>query len=277
MLDMTQFKHSVKIFMGGDVCGKAGLETLQMQLPKLLKNEYIDFCIVNGENTANGIGIKDDEADIFFQAGVDVITGGNHTLERFDVRNNFGRDKRILRPHNFPQALGSGVVRIEKNGVNYIVINLQGRENMKPIDCPFKTLDAILSGSQNVLSVSNLKNSIYILDFHAESTSEKEAMGFYADGRISVFAGTHTHTQTADERILPKGTAYITDAGMIGSKNSVIGGNYEAAILRAKTQVPHKAEMNTADSIIFCGIIAEVNLEDKKAVDIKRVFIEGHL
>ncbi|AGT42981.1 YmdB family metallophosphoesterase [Treponema pedis] len=269
-------KQTVKIFMGGDVCGQAGLNTLKEQLPKLIKNENIDFCVVNGENTANGIGIRDDEAEIFFNLGVDVITGGNHTLERFDIRQNFGKDGRVLRPHNFPVTLGSGVIQIKKNGISYIVINLQGRENMRPIECPFKTLDSLLCGKDEIakeLRPEDFENSISVIDFHAESTAEKEALGFYADGKITVFGGTHTHTQTADERMLPKGTAYITDVGMIGAKNSVIGGSYEAAIFRATTQVPQKAEMNKTDELIFCGIITEVDVESKKAVSIKRISI----
>ena len=263
--------------MGGDVCGKAGLKTLQEQLPKLIKNEHIDFCIVNGENTANGVGIRENEAEIFFSLGADVITGGNHTLEKFDIRKTFGEDKRILRPHNFPIAPGSGIVQIKKNGINYIVINLQGRENMRPIDCPFKTIDAILYGHDAILKTAppcDFIDSISIIDFHAESTAEKEALGFYVDGKITALGGTHTHTQTADERLLPKGTAYITDVGMIGAKNSVIGGNCEAAIFRAKTQVPQKSEVGESDDLIFCGAVIEVDIETKKAVSIKRIRIE---
>lgn len=271
---MAKIEENIKIFMGGDVCGKAGFESIQTNLPNLIKDEDIDFCVINGENTANGVGIRDDEASVFFKLGVDVITGGNHTLERFDIRNTFGKDTRILRPHNLPNALGKGVVNIKKNGINYVVINLLGRENMRPVDCPFKAIDSILeynkiSDGENSIE---LKNAIILVDFHAESTSEKEAMAFYADGRVSLLVGTHTHTQTTDERILPNGTAYITDIGMIGAKNSVIGGDYEASILRAKTQVPQKSDMDSIDEVIFCGIIAEININDKKAVNIKRIF-----
>lgn len=260
----------LKIFLGGDVCGELGLKTLKQYLPDLIKNEQIDFCVINGENTSNGIGIKDADAALFFDLGVDVITGGNHTLEKFDIRYNFGNDKRILRPHNFPFCPGSGIVRIEKNGIGYIVINLQGRENMKAIDCPFQTLDRIFSDARY-----DFPNSVVIIDFHAESNSEKEAAAFYVDGNVSAIVGTHTHTQTADERILPKGTAYITDIGMIGAKDSVIGGKIDIAIQRAKTQVPQKIETQNSGSYIFSGLIVYIDSESKKAVSVNRISFDN--
>ena len=264
-------KQFIRIFMGGDVCGNLGLETLQKHLPLIIKKEKIDFCVVNGENTAHGVGIKDDQTEAFFNAGVDIITGGNHTLERFEIRMNFGKDKRVLRPHNFPLAQGSGLAIIEKNGIKYSVINLQGRENMRAIDCPFQSIDFLFS-SQNE---NNLSESINIIDFHAESTMEKEALAFSVDGRVSVFAGTHTHTQTADERILPNGTAYITDLGMIGAKESVIGGSPFTAITRTKSQVPQRVEVLEDGVAIFCGLIAEIDIETKKAVSVKRIQISS--
>ncbi len=271
---MNSAKKSVKVFFGGDVCGMLGLTTLQTYIPKIIKEEDIDFTVVNGENTANGSGVREEQAALFFEAGVDVITGGNHTLEKFDIRHTFGKDKRILRPHNFPFAHGAGIVQTEKNGVTYIVINLQGRENMRAIDCPFQTADKLFSGTDNNF---DFKNAVILVDFHAESTEEKEALAFYLDGRISVFGGTHTHTQTADERILPNGTAYITDAGMIGAYYSVIGASPESAITRLKTQVPQKFDLMDEGPAFFCGLISEIDLKTKKASAVKRVYIKQTL
>ncbi len=263
-------KQFTKIFIGGDVCSSIGLKTLREHLPNLIKSEDIDFCIVNGENTSNGIGLKDDDAKFFFDCGVDVITGGNHTLEKFDIRYNFGKDERILRPHNFPFALGSGVVSVEKDGIKYTVINLEGRENMRTLDCPFQTADKIFAED----SEYNTSDSINIVDFHAESTMEKEALAFYLDGKVSLFVGTHTHTQTADERILPKGCAYVTDAGMIGARDSAIGGDAQAIIRRTKMQVPQKMQMSQSGVSLICGLIAEIDVNTKKAKTVKRVFKE---
>ncbi len=264
-------KKSIKVFFGGDVCGNIGLKTVKTYIPKIIKEENIDFVAVNGENTANGAGIREEQAAVFFDAGVDVITGGNHTLEKFDIRHNFGNDKRILRPHNFPFAHGAGIVQIEKNGVKYIVINLQGRENMRAIDCPFQTIDKLFLNSEHNF---DFENAVIIVDFHAESTAEKEALAFYLDGRVSIFSGTHTHTQTADERILPNGTAYITDAGMTGAYYSVIGASPESAITRLKTQVPQKFDLMDEGAAFFCGLISEIDLKTKKAVNVKRVYIK---
>ncbi len=263
-------KNFTRVFIGGDVCGELGLKTLQEHLPVIIKKEKIDFCVVNGENTANGVGITEEEAELFFSSGVDVITGGNHTLEKFNIRYSFGENERILRPHNFPFAQGSGIVYIKKEGVDFVVINLEGRENMRPIDCPFQTIDKIFNGTEFNF---DLTKTINILDFHAESTMEKEALAFYLDGKVSVFAGTHTHTQTADERILPNGTAYITDAGMIGSKDSAIGGSPDAIIERTKTQVPQKITMRNYGDSLVCGLIADIDIETKKAIQIKRFML----
>ncbi len=261
-------KQFTRIFVGGDVCGEIGLNTLEKHLPTILEEENIDFCIVNGENTSNGIGLKYKDSSVFFDSGVDVITGGNHTLEKFDIRYNFGKDKRILRPHNFPYALGSGVVTVEKAGITYTVMNMQGRVNMRTLDCPFQTADRIFEE----YSDCDLSKSINIMDFHADSTMEKEALAFYLDGRISLFVGTHTHTQTADERILPKGCAYITDLGMFGAKDSSIGGDAQAIIQRTKTQVPQKMSMDTSGVSIICGLIAEIDTETRTAKSVKRIF-----
>ncbi len=263
-------KETTKILFGGDICGSLGLKMLKTYLPKIINEEAIDFVVVNGENTDNGTGIREEQAEIFFEHGVDIITGGNHTLEKFDIRNNFGKNPRILRPYNFPEAQGDGLIQIGKNGVKYAVINLQGRENMRPIDCPFQSLDKILMGEKK----RSLEHSIIIVDFHAESTMEKEALGFYADGKVSVFAGTHTHTQTADERILPKGTAYITDAGMTGAFYSVIGAEPETAIMRARNQIPNKFTLVSEGDAFFCGLISEIDLKTRKAVFVKRVYIK---
>lgn len=261
-------KKTTRIFFGGDVCGTFGLETLKKNLPNLIKENDIDFSIVNGENTSNGAGIRENEAKSFFACGVDIITGGNHTLERFSIRENFGSDYRILRPHNYPSAGGSGIAILIKNEIQYAVINLQGRENMRAIDCPFQTADILL---KNITHEN--PNIIVLVDFHAESVQEKEALSFFLDGRISFLCGTHTHTQTADNKILPKGTGYITDVGMIGAYNSVIGGSPESSIIRAKTQVPQKFDIADSGKSIFSGVIIDIDLETKNTIKIERIRI----
>lgn len=261
-------KNTVRIFFGGDVCGKMGAGILEMILPELIAKKEIDFTVVNGENTYNGAGIRDCEAELFFECGVDVITGGNHTLEKFDIRDNFGLNPKILRPHNYPYANGSGFVIAAKDEVEYAVINIQGRENMRPINCPFQTVE-------NLLKQLTDKNSeaLILVDFHAESVQEKEAMGFFLDGRVSFVGGTHTHTQTADNKILPNGTGYITDTGMIGSYNSVIGSTPESSIRKAKTQVPQKFDMAESGAALFSGIIIDVNVKTKKTIKTERIRI----
>ena len=256
--------HQIRIFFGGDICGSLGVACAVEVLPELIKKESIDFVIVNGENAAEGTGIELEQADLLFKAGVDVITGGNHSLERFNLRDTFAHHTRMLRPANYPFAPGSGLVTVRTDAACFTVLNLQGRQNMVPIDCPFQTADALLS---------SVPDSIIMVDFHAESVEEKEALAYYLDGRVSCVFGSHTHVQTADERILPKGTGYISDAGMIGGVDSIIGGEIEVTIQRNLTLVPHRFQVQKTGKTLFCGIIADISNESKQTQGLKRVYI----
>ncbi|MGP1577403.1 MAG: TIGR00282 family metallophosphoesterase [Treponema sp.] len=261
---------TIKLLFGGDICGAYGLSIALQLLPSIIQTELPDFVVLNGENALNGSGISIEQAHQLFAIGVDVITGGNHTLERFDLRSSFGTEQRIIRPANYPYAPGKGFITIEKNGIIFTVINLQGRENMRPIDCPFQTADTILLNSVS---------SCIFIDFHAESVQEKEALAYYLDGRISCLFGTHTHTQTADERILTHGTGYITDAGMIGGYDAIIGGSIESAIQRSLTLIRQPFSRFEPRQGIFCGVIAEIDYATKKTVKLKRLYhiLETHL
>ena len=255
---------ALTLFFGGDICGTLGLDIALRVIPELIKEEALDFTIVNGENAARGCGIELQQAASLFAAGVDVITGGNHSMERFDLRETFGQEPRVLRPANYPSAHGSGIITLRKPQGTLTVMNVQGRENMRPIDCPFQTIDRLLREVPT--------ESISMVDFHAESVQEKEALAYYLDGRVSCVFGSHTHTQTADERILSGGTGYITDAGMIGALYSIIGSSIEAAVTRSLTLVPQPFTLPESGEAIFCGIIAVVSPSTKKTHSLKRVY-----
>lgn len=254
---------NIILFFGGDICGTRGVDIAVRMLPKLLKEEKPDFIIVNGENAARGCGIEPEQAARLFDTGVDVITGGNHSMERFDLRNTFGQEARILRPANYPFVPGSGSITVRKPQGTLTVLNVQGRENMRPIDCPFQTVDRLLQEQPD---------GITMIDFHAESVQEKEALAYYLDGRVSCVFGSHTHTQTADERILTGGTGYITDAGMIGAFHSIIGSSIEAAVARSLMLTPQPFNIPENGEALFCGIIATVSTETKKTLSLKRIY-----
>jgi len=261
----------VKVAMIGDVVGTPGLEALEAELPALIKEQQIDFVTVNGENAAEGFGMTETDYRRIVAAGADVVTSGNHVWEKRDFWPILENEKNMLRPANYPDTPGtpgSGFVSINKNSINWLVINLQGREYMSPINCPFQCLD-------NIIKMNNEKtndNQIILVDFHAESSREKETLAYFADARVSVIAGTHTHVQTADERVLPNGTAYITDLGMTGITNSVIGMDPKICQERFFTQI--QFQMKTAAPVEpghVHGIIAEIDLDSKKAISIKRI------
>ena len=251
------------LFFGGDICGTLGVDIAVRVIPELLKAEKLDFIIVNGENAAKGSGIELEQAERLFAAGVDVITGGNHSMERFDLRAGFGQEPRILRPANYPLAPGSSIITVRKPQGTLTILNIQGRENMRPIDCPFQTADRLLAEQTD---------GIVMVDFHAESVQEKEAFAYYLDGRVSCVFGSHTHTQTADERILVGGTGYISDAGMIGAFHSIIGSSIEAALARSLMLTPRTFDMPEEGEALFCGIIAAVSPETKKTLSLKRIY-----
>jgi len=228
----------VKILMIGDVIGEPGLKALFAGLGELRRRLGADFVVANGENAASGVGITALEFKRLRDAGVDVVTSGNHVWEKPGATELLDGEDRLLRPANYPPAApGHGLALVEKGGTHFAVLNLQGREGMSPIDCPFRGAAAILDKVE-----SEHPGSLVIVDFHAESNEEKEALAFHLDGRVSAFAGTHTHVQTADERILPLGTGYLGDLGMTGPVDSVIGVKTEICIRRSLSQIPIKME-----------------------------------
>lgn len=272
--------------MIGDVVGQAGLEALEAKLPILIKEHKIDFVTVNGENAAEGFGITEKEFRRIIAAGADVVTSGNHVWEKREFWTILETESNILRPANYPAGTttiqsvsGAGFASLKKKGINWVVINLQGRELMSPIDCPFRCLDHLIkihagkaADLHPLLSTDNPSAfPIILIDFHAESSREKEALAHYADGRVSLIAGTHTHVQTADERILPNGSAYITDLGMTGSVDGVIGMNPEICLERVRKQVLYNMEIAPSKNTQVQGVIAEIDTETGKAVSIRRI------
>ena len=227
----------MKILFIGDIFGKPGREIVRRGLPALIDRHQIDFVIANGENSAAGFGITGDIADVLFGYGIDVMTSGNHVWDKKEVLDYIARQPRLLRPGNFPAGVpgrGSYLART-RTGEPVGVINLMGRVFMTPLDDPFAL-------AVREIEALRAKTRVILVDFHAEATSEKLAMGWHLDGRATAVIGTHTHVQTADERILPKGTAYLTDAGMTGPHDTIIGVTIEAALGRFLNAMPTKFE-----------------------------------
>jgi metallophosphoesterase (TIGR00282 family) len=256
----------VRAAMIGDVVGESGIKALETSLPALIKETHIEFVVINGENTAGGYGMTADDYNRVTAAGADVVTSGNHIWEKREFWPTLENKKNMLRPANYPDgAPGTGFSLINKNNVNWLVINLQGRELIGAIDCPFKCFDRIAKSHTET-------NPVILVDFHAESSCEKEALAYYIDGRSSLIAGTHTHIQTADERILPKGSAYITDLGMTGITKSVIGMDpkicYERFCKQVQYQLKTAAEVEPGE---IHGVIADIDTDTGKAISIKRI------
>ncbi len=251
-----------------DIMGKPGRYAVAHMLPSLKKKYGIEFVIANVENAAGGFGLTREIAGKIFHYGVDCQTTGNHVWDRKEILDFIDQTPNILRPANFPTGVpgsGSGLFK-SKSGLNIGVINLQGRVFMAPIDCPFRTADK---------EVEKLKSqtNIIIVDFHAEATSEKQALGWYLDGKVSAVLGTHTHVQTADEIILPNGTAYITDAGMTGPHHSVIGIAKEDALERFIKQLPKRFSVAEKD-VKLCAVLLEIEEKNGSAKKIERLKID---
>lgn len=264
--------YFMKILLLGDTTGKSGREALKEHLPKIKKQYKPDIIIVNGENLAHGNGITTKIMEEILGYGIDFITSGNHIWDKKDIYEIFSDKKlkdKIIRPENYPPGVpGEGYKILNINTHTLLIINLIGRVFMpEDYDCPFRALDDILN------KVKNKKIDGVIVDFHAEATSEKEAFGWYADGRVSAVLGTHTHVQTADEKILPKGTAYITDIGMIGSANSVIGAAKENILKTFLTQIHRPIEVDEEGPVIINGALIKINYETKLAEHIERINI----
>lgn len=256
--------NNITALMLGDVCGQPGMRALFVGLGQLMKDTRADIVIVNGENAANGFGLNEEEKNQIFSLGVDVITSGNHIWQQEDLYFSLKTDHRLLRPLNYPNGtIGHGSTIIEKKGVKIGVINLQGRISLPLTDDPFK------AGEEEVRKLKN-KTDIILVDMHAENHEEKKALAMYLDGKISVLVGTHTHVQTADEMILPGGTGYITDLGLTGPSDSVIGSDPEISIKKQLTQMPIKSQIHTTSPIIS-GIKAIIDTKNGRCLSIERI------
>lgn len=262
-------QKSINILFIGDVIGKSGVSAIFSSLGGLKKKHKADFVVANCENANNGYGITEQICENVFKSGVDVITTGNHAFHDIaDIDWYLKKNTKVLVPGNYPSIPYSYFSTINLSQFGYPdkklnVINLQGRFNMTPIDCPFAKADSILKGK-------DFQNSINIIDFHAEYTAEKEALALHLNGRVSAVIGTHTHVQTADERIFNKGTAYITDCGGVRVLRSCIGFSYETSSLSFLGQVPAKHEP-CEGMMTISGAVIEVSLENNKAISIKRL------
>lgn len=257
---------TLNILFIGDIVGKPGMNMVQTWLPSLEKKYNADIIIANGENAADGKGCTAKEGKVLFDIGVKVITGGNHTWDKHQSQDYLKVEPRSLRPLNYPKGTyGNGFHIAETKKGKVGVISLQGRSFMPDIDCPFRTADWVV----NKLAQ---ETKVIFIDFHAEATAEKLALANYLDGKISCLVGTHTHIQTSDERILKEGTGYITDVGMTGPYDSIIGMKTVAAINRFLYQTPQKYQAAT-DDVHLCGFFVKVNTETGGAVEVERILL----
>lgn len=249
----------------GDVVGKPGRKAVQVLLPRLRARYNADFVVINSENSAGGIGVSPETADELLGAGADCLTNGNHTFSKREILPYFTTECRILRPANYPGGTpGKGMgIFPAGHGRRIAVINLMGRTFMEPLESPFKAADSLIAEARR-------QTNFILIDFHAETTSEKQALGYYVDGKVSAILGTHTHVQTADERVLDGGTAYLTDLGMTGPLNSVLGVRSDIVIQKFLTQLPVRFEV--ADGpVLLCGAVIEIDDATGKAVSIRRI------
>jgi metallophosphoesterase (TIGR00282 family) len=255
----------VKLLFVGDIVGSPGRHAVEALLPGLRERHEPDFVVVNGENSAGGLGITERIARGLYRIGVDAITLGNHAYRHAEVYDFLDRDERIVRPANYPKGNpGRGYTVVEKDGLRLAVVNLSGTVFLDAARSPFAEVDAILAELRG-------RADHVLVDFHGEATSEKVAMGWYLDGRVTACVGTHTHVPTADARVLPGGTAYITDVGMTGPRGGVIGVQKELAVRRFVTQMPVKFETATDDPWLN-GVLIEAD-ESGRATAIEQVLL----
>ena len=254
---------NLRVLFLGDVVGQPGCRALFMGLKNLVKSTRADMVIGNGENAADGHGITPELAATFFASGVDVITSGNHIWQKKDIYPILESNPNLLRPANYPsQTPGKGYTTLNVRGFSVGVMNLQGRRDMATINCPFQS-------AKDILRKERKNSKVVLIDFHAESPEEKEAFALYLDGQVSAVVGTHTHIQTSDERIFPGGCAYITDLGMTGPAESIIGSSKDISIRRSLTQMPLKLEVAEAEAVLS-GAVVGIDPETGRALEIKR-------
>jgi metallophosphoesterase (TIGR00282 family) len=253
----------------GDVVGSPGREALKRCVSLLREQHQIHACIANGENAAGGFGLTAQTAEEMFAGGIDFITGGNHIFDKRDFGEYLESSNRVIRPANYPPALpGRGAGTFAADGVTVGVLNLMGRTFMPPMDDPFRCADAMVSDLRR-------RTPIIVVDVHAEATSEKVAMGRYLDGRVSCVVGTHTHVQTADEQIFPGGTAYISDLGMTGPMDGVIGMEQGAVLDRFLTGLSERFNVQKSGMKQFNAAVVSIDRGTGKATEIKRIFLRG--
>ena len=257
----------LRILMVGDVFGRPGRKFFAEQTAKIKQEKNIDVVVVNGENAAHGKGLTQATFNALLSGGADVVTTGNHVWDRKDIYDFIDREPFLLRPANYPEenCPGQGHCIYPYKAKNIGVINLEGRTFMQPLDNPF-------AKAEEVLKEIKKDCDIILIDFHAEATSEKLALGFFLDGKVTAIVGTHTHVQTADERFLPKGTAYITDLGMVGPLNSIIGTRIDNALDKFLTCRMNKFEVADAPCV-YCGLIVEVDDKSNQPTKIERLRI----
>ena len=254
----------MNILIIGDIFGECGLNYVSLVLREIKQDYNIDFCIANAENTSGGNGLSYGDYHILCDIGIDGFTMGNHTFGRKDIVKIFENEENIIRPLNYPEGTpGKGSMILRCKGKNIGIINIMGRVNLMNIDCPFRAIEAEITKLRE-------KADIILVDFHAEATSEKIAMGYFLDGKTECVYGTHTHVQTADETILPGKTAYITDIGMTGAIHSVLGVNKNIIIDRFLTSLPQKFEHANGKAKL-CGIILTIDDNTNKCTEIKRI------
>jgi metallophosphoesterase (TIGR00282 family) len=249
----------IRILFLGDIIGRPGRRVIGRHLPPIIRKYSPTLMVANAENAAGGIGLTEPIGRELF-SWMDVLTSGNHIWDKKEAVEYLGKEPRVLRPANYPEGNpGKGTYIWEgKDGQKVGILNLQGRVFMEPIDCPFRVADARIEELRE-------ETPVILVDFHAEATSEKQGLGWYLDGRVSAVIGTHTHVPTADDRILPQGTAYISDVGMVGAYDSVIGIRRDQALQRFLTSRPQRFEPSKAGAIL-CGVVVDVDAETGKAM-----------
>ncbi|MBX9938934.1 MAG: TIGR00282 family metallophosphoesterase [Candidatus Obscuribacterales bacterium] len=270
-----QSSSSVSILFLGDVIGKPGRLVVRKLLDRFKEEAASgerllpDLIVANVENSSHGFGVSRDNVTEFKEMGVDVLSGGNHTFDRKDVFDFIDTETTLLRPANYPEGTpGRGFTVVEKNGLKFAVINLMGRIFMEPLQSPFAVVDSILE------QLKEEAPDVILVDVHAEATAEKMALGWYLDGRVSAVVGSHTHVQTADERLLHKGTAYISDAGACGPRDGVIGMALDGVFRRMVKQLPSRFEIAEGPATA-CGVLIETERKTGRALSIQRIRFEG--
>lgn len=257
----------MRILMVGDVIGRTGRRAFRKYTPELQREKGIDLVVVNGENSAGGKGITRKSLDELYQGGADIVTSGNHIYDKKEVLQFIDTEPFLVRPANYPEgAPGKGVCIYPFKAKNIAVFNLSGRSFMHALDCPFQKAEEILKEVAR-------EADIILLDFHAETTSEKMAMGYFLDGRVNAVVGTHTHVQTSDSRILPKGTAYISDLGMTGPWDSILGVKKDIIIQRFLTALPARFDVAEGPAV-YAGILLTIDDSSNRTMEIERIFLK---